>query len=194
MKPTKKIAIYSGSYNPIHNGHITIARHVLLHTDVDELWFVVSPQNPLKKSDDLWNENHRLEMVKLAVQNEPEMRASDYEFNLPKPSYTIKTLDSLTKDYPHYTFVLLVGGDNLELFEKWREKDRILNEYGLIVYPRPGYNREALEGHPKIEVVDAPLLDISSTMIRDRIANKEDFSELVPEPVNGYIKKNGLGV
>jgi nicotinate-nucleotide adenylyltransferase len=191
---SKKIAIYSGSYNPIHNGHISIARHVLSHTDVDELWFVVSPQNPLKKSSELWNEKHRFEMVKLAVKNEPGMKASDYEFSLSKPSYTIKTLDCLSKDYPDFSFVLLVGGDNFELFEKWREKDRILNEYGLIVYPRPGHAGDMPINHPNIQVVNAPLLDISSTIIRQKLVNNEPLTDQIPKSVEDYIREHGLGI
>jgi len=188
-----KVALYAGSFNPIHNGHISIARHVLAHTDVDELWFVVSPQNPLKKSGDLWEENHRLKMVELAIKGENNMKASDYEFNLPRPSYTINTLDSLKRNYPDYTFVLLVGGDNFEYFENWRENDRILNEYGLIVYPRPGHYNGALENYHKIQVIDAPLLDISSTVIRDRLIKGKSLTGLVPEEVEDYIYKNSLG-
>jgi nicotinate-nucleotide adenylyltransferase len=161
---------------------------------VDELWFVVSPQNPLKKSGDLWDEKHRFEMVKLAVKNEHGMKASDYEFNLPKPSYTIKTLGNLTHDYPDYSFVLLVGGDNFELFEKWREKDRILNEYGLIVYPRPGHAGDIPKNHPNIQVVNAPLLDISSTFIRQKLVTNEPLTDLIPKSVADYIRKHGLGV
>lgn len=194
MRPTKKAAIFSGSFNPIHNGHIAIARHVIAHTDVDELWFVVSPQNPLKKSHNLWDEAHRFNMVNLAVENEINIKASDYELNMPRPSYTIDTLDNLKRDCPDYSFVLLVGGDNFELFQQWRENERILNEYGLIVYPRPGANQSLLENHPKIQIIEAPLLDISSTLIRENIISKKPLTDLVPQKVEEYIKSHGLGI
>lgn len=182
------IAIYSGSFNPIHNGHLAIAR-AALKAGIDELWFVVSPQNPLKKNVDLWPETDRLEMVRLAVKDESGMKASDYEFQLPRPSYTIDTLDSFKKDYPQHIFTLLIGGDNLSNFNKWRHHQRILKEYGLIVYPRPGFSNTQLEQHSNVQIIEAPLLDISSTEIRRRVHSRETIDGMVPEEVKEYISK-----
>jgi nicotinate-nucleotide adenylyltransferase len=182
-----KIAIYSGSFNPIHCGHLAIAR-ATLSAGMDELWFVVSPQNPLKNNTDLWPETDRLEMVRLAIKDEPGMKASDYEFYLPRPSYTIDTFDSLKKDYPQHVFTLLIGGDNLTNFHKWRQHQRILDEYGLIVYPRIGFSNPQLEQHPNVRIIKAPLLDIASTEIRRRVYSGESIDGMVTEEVKEYIR------
>ena len=137
-----KVAIFTGSFNPIHNGHLTIAREVLFQSAADELWFLVSPQNPLKKIDELLPEEDRLMMVNLAIENEPRMRASDYEFRFPRPTYTICTLDHLKTNYPEHQFLLLIGGDNFAIINKWVDYKRIINEFGLIVYPRFGFEHD----------------------------------------------------
>ncbi len=180
-----KIAIYSGSFNPIHNGHLAIAREAL-KAGIDELWFVVSPHNPLKNDSDLWPEADRLAMVRLALEGESCMKASDYEFHLPRPSYTIDTLDRLKNDFPQHKFILLIGGDNLANFHKWKNYERIIEEYGLIVYPRPGHHSH-FENHPNVRLIQAPLLDISSTEIRRRLQNQEAIDQMVPVKAAQYL-------
>jgi nicotinate-nucleotide adenylyltransferase len=183
-----KITLYFGSFNPIHNGHLSIAQKVLQEKLSDELWLVVSPQNPLKEEETLWPEEDRLAMVKLAIEGKEGFKASDYEFHLPRPSYTYQTLLRLKQDFPQHTFKLLIGGDNLEAFDHWRDHLKILNEFGLIVYPRPGYKNEELIHHPNVTLLDAPLLDISSTEIRERLNQGLSLVPLVPQKVANYIQ------
>ena len=185
-----RIAIFSGSFNPIHNGHIAIAREVLAQGAAQELWFLVSPMNPLKINDNLLPQNERLAMVKLAIENEPGMKASDFEFNLPLPSFTIKTLESLKTKYPANDFVLLIGGDNLVLFNKWFEYQRIIEEFGLIVYPRPGFITENLPAYPNTTFITAPLIDLSATQIRAKLINGESVADLVPEKVALFLNRH----
>ena len=182
-----KIAIFSGSFNPIHNGHKAVAREVLVQNAADELWFLVSPQNPLKKNLDLLPEKDRLEMVKLSIENEPSMRASDFEFYLPRPNYTINTLEKLKTNYPGYQFKLLIGGDNLAIFHKWFEYQRIINEFGLIVYPRPGFNTGSLPKFPNITIINAPLIDLSATEIREKLIRGESIGGMVSAKVEKYL-------
>lgn len=184
-----RIAIYSGSFNPVHNGHITIARNVIEQTGVDELWFLISPQNPLKKDDILWPEDDRLAMVRLAIENESKMKASDYEFRLPRPTFTINTLDGLKSEFPQHDFVLLVGGDNLTIIQRWYQYQRILDDFGLIVYPRPGYSAGNLQNLPNVQIISAPYLPISATEIRRKIKNGESIEGLVPPKVEEYIRQ-----
>jgi len=183
-----KIVIYSGSFNPIHNGHLSIARSVIDKAGIDELWFLVSPRNPLKEAADLWPEEERLQMVKLAIENETFMKASDYEFHLPRPLYTINTLKSLKSDFPQHDFVLLLGGDNLTIINRWYHFDEIVEKFGLIVYPRPGYSIEEFKNKPNVQIIEAPLLDISATDVRNRILNNEPIGGLVPPKVADYIR------
>jgi nicotinate-nucleotide adenylyltransferase len=185
-----KIAIFSGSFNPIHNGHLAIAREAIAQGAADELWFLVSPQNPLKKDFDLLPETDRLAMVKLAIENEPGMKASDYEFRLPRPTYTIKTLESLKANYPQHQFKLLIGGDNLAIFHKWFEYQRIIDEFGLIVYPRPGFNTEQLHKFTNTTVITAPLIDLSATEIREKFIKGESITGMVPEKVELFLQQH----
>lgn len=182
-----KIAVYSGSFNPVHNGHLAIAQKVLESHAADEVWFLVSPQNPLKKDIVLWPENDRLAMVQLAVKDKEGMKASDYEFRFPRPTYTINTLDSLRSDFPGNNFALLVGGDNLSGIQHWYKSRRIVDEYGLIVYPRPGYSTTEFDNKPNVRIIEAPLIDISATEIREKILNNEPVTGLVPPAVEDYI-------
>lgn len=184
-----RIAVYSGSFNPVHNGHLAIAQKVIDQAGVDELWFLISPQNPLKKNSDLWPENDRLSMVKLAIEDKPRMKASDYEFHLPRPTFTINTLDSLKSDYPQHDFVLLVGGDNLSIIHQWYHYQRILDDYGLIVYPRPGYATDLFKDDPNVQIITAPFIPISATGIRQKILNGESIEDLVPHKVAEYIRE-----
>lgn len=183
-----RIAIFSGSFNPVHNGHLTIAREVLSQGAADELWFLVSPQNPLKKDTDLMSEQDRLQMVELAIENEQGMLASDFEFHLPRPTYTIRTLDSLKITYPQHEFSLLIGGDNLAIIYKWFEYKRIIAEFGLIVYPRPGFENMGSAPFPNITFISAPLIDISATEIRRKLAMGESISGMVPGKVDLFLK------
>ena len=158
-----KTGIFGGSFNPIHNGHIALAKAALEQCGLDEVWLMVSPQNPLKQETDLLADNLRYEMVQQALQGVDGIVASDYEFHLPKPSYTWNTLQHLSKDYPNRQFTLIIGGDNWAHFEHWRRWKDILRHYNVAVYPRDQY----------IGTFDAPLLDVSSTEIRQRIASGE---------------------
>jgi len=182
-----RIAVYSGSFNPVHNGHLAVAQKVVEQAGIDELWFLVSPQNPLKKDSLLWPENDRFLMVKLAIEDEPLMKASDYEFHLPRPTFTINTLDSLKSEFPQHDFVLLVGGDNLSLIHRWYKFQRILDDFGLIVYPRPGYETDEFLYHPNVQMIDAPFLPFSATEIRGKILNGESIEDLVPTKVAKFI-------
>ena len=183
-----KIAIFSGSFNPIHNGHLAIAREVLNKAIAGEVWFLVSPQNPLKRGTDLIPEQQRLIMVQLAIENEPGMKASDFEFNLPRPSYTIRTLEKLKSDNPQHQFSLLIGGDNLDILHKWVEYKRIIDEFGLIVYPRPGFQIQANLNYQNTVTLSAPLIDCSATEIRERVRSGMSIADMVPEKVALYFK------
>ena len=184
-----RIAIFSGSFNPIHNGHLIIAREVLEQGVADELWFLVSPQNPFKKNLKLLPEADRLTMVKIAIENEQHMKASDYEFYLPRPTYTIHTLENLKLNYPQHQFLLLIGGDNLAIFDKWYGYKRILGEFGLIVYPRTGFQNDGLAKFPNTTVISAPLINLSATVIRENLCKGESIAGMVPEKVEEYLIK-----
>ena len=178
-----RTGIFGGSFNPIHNGHISLARQLREKAGLDEVWLMVSPQNPLKAQADLLDDQIRMEMARLAVEGETGIIASDYEMHLPKPSYTWNTLEALKRDYPDREFVLMIGGDNWQLFDKWYRADDIRNQYQIIVYPRRG-----CEGG--IDGLD--LIDISSTEIRDCIQAGKPINHLVPKAVAEYIKEHEL--
>lgn len=183
-----KIGLYFGSFNPIHIGHLIIASFVINHTQLTEVWFVVSPQNPLKKSNNLLNEYNRLHLVKLAVEDNPLLKVSDVEFKLPKPSYTIDTLTYLKEKYPQHEFSLIMGSDSYENIEKWKNHQIILDEYTLYVYQRPGYIAKNIKGE-KIFFLQAPLLDISATTVRRLIQEDKSIHYLVTEIVRAEIEK-----
>ena len=180
-----RTGIFGGSFNPIHKGHISLARQLRQKAGLDEVWLMVSPQNPLKASADLLDDEIRMQMARLAVEGEEGIIASDYEMHLPKPSYTWNTLQALNKDYPDREFVLMIGGDNWQLFDKWYHADDIRKNYQIIVYPRRGF-----EGG--IDGLD--LIDISSTEIRERIKAGKGIRRLVPKAVAEYITINKLYV
>ena len=180
-----RTGIFGGSFNPIHKGHISLARQLRQKAGLDEVWLMVSPQNPLKASADLLDDEIRMQMARLAVEGEEGIIASDYEMHLPKPSYTWNTLQALNKDYPDREFVLMIGGDNWQLFDKWYHADDIRKNYQIIVYPRRGF-----EGG--IDGLD--LIDISSTEIRERIKAGKGIRRLVPKAVADYITINKLYV
>jgi nicotinate-nucleotide adenylyltransferase len=184
-----KIGLFFGSFNPIHIGHLIIAHTMAYNTDLQAVWLVVSPQNPFKKSKTLLHEFDRLDMVEMAIDGNPKLKASDIEFSMPKPSYTIDTLTRLQEKFPQHQFALIIGEDNLQHFNKWKNHDKILEYYGLYVYPRPESAESELKKHPNVRLVDAPLLDISATFIRDSIRQGRSVKYLIPERVEEYILK-----
>lgn len=189
---SKKVGLYFGSFNPIHVGHLIIAQSMLNYTDFEEIWFVVSPQNPLKSNSELIAENHRLQMVALAVENNPQFRTCDVEFALPKPSYTIHTLDFLKSTHPECEFGIIMGADNLDSFSRWKAYEKILADYSIYVYPRTGCATENNLLGKHIQCKDFSYLDISSTYIRAQLQEKKSIRYLVPDMVLSYIEKNEL--
>lgn len=185
-----KIGLFFGSFNPIHIGHLIIANSMLQHSDLEAVWIVVSPQNPLKERGSLLNDAERLKMVQLAIADNEQLKTSDIEFRLPLPSYTIHTLQALTEEYPTHEFCLLMGSDNLANFTRWKDWESILTNYKLYVYPRPGTEHCELASHPHVTMVPVPMLDISSTYIREQIAEGKDVRYLVPQEAYEYLIKN----
>ena len=181
------VGLYFGSFNPIHNGHMIIGQSVLEQGHLDEVWFVVSPQNPFKKNKNLLHEFDRYDMVKLAIEDNDRFKVSDIEFIMPKPSYTIDTLIYLKEKHPNNDFKLIIGGDNLVIFPKWKNSQKIIEEFGLIVYPRPGSVNDTNLMHPNITNIDAPLLDISATYVRRCIRENRSIKYLVPEETARFI-------
>ena len=187
MANNKKIGLYFGTYNPIHIGHLIIANHMVNYTDLDEVWFVVSPLNPFKKKKTLLDNYARLELVYRAIKDYDRLRVSDIEFGLPRPSYTINTLVYITEKYPNKDFSLIMGGDNLNSFHKWKNYELILQNHELYVYPRLLSARSSLDNHEKIHLVDAPIMQISSSFIRNAIKDQRDVRAMLPENVWEYI-------
>ncbi len=186
-----KIGLYFGSFNPIHHGHLIIASHIYQHTDLDQVWFVVSPQNPLKPSSVLLNEYDRLHLVKLALEGENDLRATDIEFKLPKPSYTITTLTYLQEKYPGYQFSAIMGSDSFQNITRWKNYEQLLKNYALYIYVRPGHERIETFPASNVTVLKAPFLEISATQIREYIKNGRSIRYLVPENVREEIESNG---
>ncbi|MHA7131121.1 nicotinate (nicotinamide) nucleotide adenylyltransferase [Algoriphagus namhaensis] len=185
-----KIGLFFGSFNPIHIGHLIIANTIYDRSELDQVWFVVSPQNPLKKRKSLVHEFDRLRMVELAIEDNFHFRASDVEFAMPKPSYTIDTLTYLSERHPDHEFSIFLGSDNLRQLKRWKNYEQILAHFQVFVYPRPG-DKIDFE-HPSIREIDAPLLDISATFIRESIKNDRSVTYLLPEKVIEYIRAKGL--
>jgi nicotinate-nucleotide adenylyltransferase len=184
-----KIGLYFGSFNPIHIGHLIIANHVAEETDLQQVWFVISPQNPFKVNHSLLNEYHRLHLVHLAIADEKNLKASDIEFRLPKPSYTVTTLQYLEEKYPEHEFAIIMGSDSLQNLDKWKNAEVIMNRYPIYVYTRPGF--EIREDLPiKKTVLNAPLLEISSTHIRELVKSGKSIRYLVPDSVKEEIESN----
>ncbi|MEZ4891123.1 MAG: nicotinate (nicotinamide) nucleotide adenylyltransferase [Crocinitomicaceae bacterium] len=193
-----KIGLYFGSFNPIHVGHLIIANHMVENTDLDQVWFVVSPHNPFKEKKSLLADHHRLALVKEAIDDNPKLRASDVEFHLEQPNYTVKTLMVLKENYPSHTFVLLMGEDNLASFHKWKNYEYILEHYQLFVYPRV-HSEELtvaennIATHPSVTLLkDVPIMNISSTFIRNGIKNGKDVRYLLTPPVAQYVDEMGF--
>ncbi|HNQ69180.1 MAG TPA: nicotinate (nicotinamide) nucleotide adenylyltransferase [Bacteroidales bacterium] len=190
MPNNNEILLFFGSFNPIHIGHLAIANYLTEFCGFNELWFVITPHNPVKKSNTLLKDRDRQHLVTLAINDYPKFRVSDIEFYLPKPNYTINTLTYLSEKYPKNKFSLLIGGDNLESFHKWKNYQRILENYKIYVYKRPGASVREFD-NADIKVLDAPQMDISSSFIREAIKENKDIRFFLPKNVYDYIIKMG---
>jgi len=186
-----KIGLFFGSFNPVHHGHLIIANHIAMTAGLDEVWLVVSPQNPFKKSASLLNENHRYHLVQLAIEGEKKLRASNIEFKLPKPSYTVDTLAYLAEKYPKHRFSIIMGSDGFQNLDKWKNAEAIVKNYPLIIYKRPGFEIEN-KLRAAITVADAPMLEISSTHIRYMLKQGLSIRYLVPDIVMEEIENRGF--
>ncbi|QKG58976.1 nicotinate-nucleotide adenylyltransferase [Hymenobacter sp. BRD128] len=189
----RRVGLLFGSFNPVHIGHLILAEHFATRTDLAEVWLVVSPQNPFKVGADLLPEAQRLRWVELAVAANPRLRAESIEFELPRPSYTIATLDALGQRYPGTEFVLLMGSDNLPGLPRWQHADRLLAAFDIYVYPRPGAPLPDLAPFPRVQMMQAPLLDISATYIRESFRRGQSIHYLVPAVVEAELADARLG-
>jgi len=189
-----KIGLYFGTFNPIHVGHLIIANHMAEHADLDQVWMVVTPHNPLKKKSTLLDDYHRLQMVHLATEDFPKIKPSDIEFKLSQPNYTVNTLVHLQEKYPEHEFSLIMGEDNLKSLHKWKNYEVILEHHDIYVYPRISSEGENLDlkNHPKIHLIDAPVVEISSTSIRNTIKKGKNVKPLLPHKVWEYIDHNNF--
>lgn len=189
MAASKKIGLYFGTFNPIHVGHLTIANYVVEWSDLDEVWMVVTPHNPHKKKSTLLDNHHRLAMVRIALEDYPKIKASNIEFDLPQPNYTVNTLAYLEEKFPDNHFCLIMGEDNLKSFHKWKNFEVILAGYSIYVYPRisEGKVEHQFEGHPSIKKVAAPIMELSSTFIRKGIAAGKNIRPMLPQNVWEYL-------
>lgn len=189
-----KIGLYFGTFNPIHIGHLIIANHMAEHSDLDQIWMVVTPHNPHKQKSTLLDDHHRLEMVHLATSDFSKIKPSDVEFKLPQPNYTVNTLAHLQEKYPHYEFALIMGEDNLNSLHKWKNYEVILGNHHIYVYPR--FNSGEIDtqfiNHAKIHRVGAPVIELSSTFIRENIKNNKNVIPMLSEKVWQYVEHNNF--
>ena len=183
----KRTGLFFGSFNPIHVGHLIIANAMLNNADMDEVWFVVSPQNPHKERASLLADHHRLQMVSVAIEDNYRLRVCDIEMHLPIPSYTVVTLAALSEKYPDREFCLIMGSDNLASFHRWRNYEYILENYTIYVYPRPNHSGGDLANHPHVHIVDVPMMDISSSYVREQIGQGHSVEYMLTEPVFRYL-------
>lgn len=188
MQPIRT-GIYGGSFNPIHNGHLAIAREIRRRAALDEVWLMVSPQNPLKQVSDLLPDGQRLDMTRRAVEGEEGLVACDFEFHLPRPSYTWHTLTALSRDFPNREFVLLIGADNWAVFDRWYRGEDIVRQYEVVIYPREGSPVDAGALPPNVRLVETPLHDVSSTQVRQLIREGRDISQFVPESIRAMAEQ-----
>ena len=189
MPPPKKTGLLFGSFNPIHSGHLMIASYMAGFTDLDQVWFVVSPHNPLKEKSTLLADNHRLFMVNLAIEEDSRFKSSNIEFKLPRPSYTIDTLTYLGEKYPAKEFVLIAGADIFTTFHKWKNFEELLKQYRFYIYPRLNTVKSRFDGHPSFIPVEAPLISISSSFIRQSVKDGRDMRYFLPEKVWQYVQE-----
>ncbi len=189
MKLPKKIGLYFGTFNPIHIGHLTIANHLVEFSDLDEVWMVVTPHNPHKKRSGLLDDHHRLSMVRIALEDYPKLKVSNVEFDLPQPNYTVNTLTHLEEQYPDHHFSLIMGEDNLKSFHKWKNYEVILENYSIYVYPRisAGTVEHQFQDHPRIQKVNAPIMELSSTFIRKSVEAGKNVRPMLPYKVWEYL-------
>lgn len=185
------IGLYFGSFNPIHTGHLIIANHILNETQLQKIWFVISPQNPFKESSSLLKEYDRLYLARKAVEDDTRLKISDVEFSLPKPSYTSYTLAYLSDKYPMHSFIIIMGSDSFQNLSKWKNAEAIIKNYPVIIYRRPGFEVTDDSG-AQATIMDAPLLQISATSIREAIRQGKSIKYLVPEIVKEEIEKSGF--
>jgi nicotinate-nucleotide adenylyltransferase len=185
----KKVGLLFGSFNPIHTGHMIISGYMLGFTDLDEVWMVISPHNPLKEKKSLLADHHRYAMVQVAVEDHPRLRACNIEFKMPQPSYTVDTLVRLEEKHPDHGFVLIAGTDIFPTFHKWKNYDILLENYKFYIYRRPGFDAGVYVNHPHVHIFDAPLMEISSSFIRQAIADGRDIRYFVPGKVYTYIRE-----
>ncbi len=184
-----KVGLFFGSFNPVHIGHMIIANHIVEFSDLDEVWFVITPLSPFKKKPSLLNNYHRLALVNIAVEAYPKLKTTAIEFELSQPNYTINTLVAIEEKHPTHDFCLIMGEDNLASFHKWKNYETILENYQLYVYPRISKKEThtQFDNHPKVHKVEAPIVQISATFIRKAIKNNKDIRVLFPEKVWNYI-------
>lgn len=188
-----KIGLFFGSFNPVHTGHLLIANYFVQFTGLDKIWFIISPQNPFKVNDNLLDETVRLHLMQLAINGDERFEASNFEFNLPRPSYTDNTLAALRNAYPQHTFIPIIGGDNLQSFHLWKNYENILQHHEVYVYRRAGFHENPLlANHPAIRIFDVPLLNISSTYVREMLQAGKSIRYLVPDKVEEFIAMKGL--
>ncbi len=185
-----KVGLYFGSFNPIHHGHLIIANHVVQSTELDQVWFIVSPQNPLKPSLGLLNEYHRLYLIKIAIDGEKHLRVSDIEFKLPRPSYTIDTLTYIHEKYPQHVFSIIMGSDSYQNLPRWKNYEQLLKNTEFYIYVRAGFENIPDYNHAKTHILQAPLLQISATHIRDILKEDKSIRYLVPDSVKEEIERN----
>ena len=187
-----KTGLFFGSFNPVHVGHLIIADHMIHYTDLDEIWMVVSPHNPLKKRNTLANDYDRLHLVNLALGEHPLIKSSNIEFGLPKPSYTIDTLTYLKEKYPNRSFALIMGGDNLATIHKWKNYEILIRDYEFYVYHRKGAELNERASWPNVHIAEAPMLELSSTYIRRAIQENKDYRFMLSESVYNYIEESNM--
>lgn len=189
-----KTGLYFGTFNPIHVGHLIIANHMAEYSDLEQIWMVVTPHNPLKQKNTLLDDYQRLHLVRLATEDYPKIKPSDIEFKLPQPNYTVNTLAHLMEKYPQHEFSLIMGEDNLKSFHKWKNYEYILEHHDIYIYPRVSQEADNLQfqNHPRIHWIDAPIVEISSTFIRDNIKYKKNVRPLLPDRVWTYVDNNNF--